>query len=131
VGYYAETLGLPPPEPLSGRFYTVTELTQHLQSAKQTLKLNEELLKLDRCRFMVIDNIGYANRGQQESSVLFELIAHRHEQASIITANQAFSEWHNIFSDKNMTVASVDWLIHHGNIIELEGENYRKKNSST
>jgi DNA replication protein DnaC len=111
-----------------GRFYSATELVQHLQNAKQALKLNEELLKLDRYRFIVIDDIGYVNRDQQETSVLFELIAHRYERASIIiTANQPFSEWHHIFADKSMAVAAVDRLIHHGNIIELEGESYRKK----
>jgi DNA replication protein DnaC len=101
---------------------------QQLQEAKQALKLNETLLKLDRYRFLVIDDIGYVSRDQQETSVLFELIAHRYERATlIITANQPFSEWHSIFADKSMTVAAVDRLIHHAQIIELEGESYRKK----
>jgi len=110
-----------------GRFYGATELVQRLQDAKQALKLNELLLKLDRYRFLIIDDIGYVSRDQQETSVLFELIAHRYERASlIITANQPFSEWHSIFADKSMTVAAVDRLIHHAHIIELEGESYRK-----
>jgi len=110
-----------------GRFYGATELVQHLQEAKQALKLNEALLKLDRYRFIIIDDIGYVSRDQQETSVLFELIAHRYERASlIITANQPFSEWHSIFTDKSMTVAAIDRLIHHANIIQLTGESYRK-----
>ncbi len=113
---------------IRGRFYSATELVQLLQEAKQTLKLNDLLLKLDRYRFIIIDDIGYVSRDQQETSVLFELIAHRYERVSlIITANQPFSEWHSIFADKSMTVAAVDRLIHHGNIIELEGESYRRK----
>lgn len=113
---------------LRGRFYSATELVQLLQEAKQALKLNEFLLKLDRYRFIVIDDIGYVNRDQHETSVLFELIAHRYERASIIvTANQPFSEWHKIFADKSMTVAAVDRLIHHSTIIELKGESYRRK----
>jgi len=112
---------------IRGRFYGATELVQRLQEAKQTLKLNELLLKLDRYRFLIIDDIGYVSRDQQETSVLFELIAHRYERASvIITANQPFSQWHSIFADKSMTVAAVDRLIHHAHIIELEGESYRK-----
>jgi len=114
---------------IRGRFYNATELVQLLQEAKQALKLNELLLKLDRYRFIIIDDIGYVSRDKQETSVLFELIAHRYERVSlIITANQPFSEWHSIFADKSMTVAAVDRLIHHGNIIELEGESYRRKN---
>ena len=112
---------------IRGRFYSATELVQQLQEAKQSLKLNELLLKLDRYRFLIIDDIGYVSRDQQETSVLFELIAHRYERASlIITANQPFSKWHSIFADTSMTVAAVDRLIHHAHIIELEGESYRK-----
>ena len=111
-----------------GRFYGATELVQLLQEAKQALKLNEMLLKLDRYRFIIIDDIGYISRDEQETSVLFELIAHRYERTSIIiTTNQKFSEWDKIFADKSMTVAAIDRLIHHGNIIELEGESYRRK----
>jgi DNA replication protein DnaC len=112
---------------IRGRFYSATELVQHLQEAKHALKLNEALLKLDRYRFLIIDDIGYVSRDQQETSVLFELIAHRYERASlIITANQPFSEWHSIFADKSMTVAAVDRLIHHAHLMELQGESYRK-----
>jgi DNA replication protein DnaC len=103
---------------IRGRFYGATELVQLLQEAKQALKLNELLLKLDRYRFLIIDDMGYVSRDQQETSVLFELIAHRYERASlIITANQPFSQWHSIFADKSMTVAAVDRLIHHAHII--------------
>jgi DNA replication protein DnaC len=113
---------------IRGRFYSATELVQQLQEAKQALKLNELLLRLDRYRFLIIDDIGYVSRDQQETSVLFELIAHRYERASlIITANQPFSQWHSIFADTSMTVAAVDRLIHHAHIIELEGESYRKQ----
>ncbi|MEE8058196.1 MAG: IS21-like element helper ATPase IstB [Pseudomonadales bacterium] len=114
---------------IRGRFYGATELVQRLQEAKQALKLNELLLKLDRYRFIIIDDIGYVSRDLQETSVLFELIAHRYERASlIITANQPFSQWNSIFADTSMTVAAVDRLIHHAHIIELEGEeSYRRK----
>ncbi len=113
---------------IRGRFYGATDLVQQLQEAKQALKLNELLLKLDRYRFLVVDDIGYVSRDQQETSVLFELIAHRYERASlIITANQPFSQWHGIFADTSMTVAAVDRLIHHAHIIELEGESFRRK----
>ena len=113
---------------IRGRFYDATTLVQKLQVAKQVLKFNEFLLKLDRYRFLIIDGIGYVSRDQHETRVLFELIAHRYERASlIITANQPFSQWHSIFADTSMTVAAVDRLIHHAHIIELEGESYRKK----
>jgi DNA replication protein DnaC len=47
---------------IRGRFYGATALVQQLQEAKQALKLNELLLKLDRYRFIIIDDIGYVCR---------------------------------------------------------------------
>jgi len=64
----------------------------------------------------------------EETQVLFEFIAHRYESGSlIITSNQPFSQWNQIFPDSMMTVAAVDRIIHHAHIIEIEGESYRKK----
>jgi len=65
-----------------------------------------------------------------ETSALFELIAHRYESGSlIITSNQPFSEWDSIFSDNMMTVAAIDRLVHHAQIIEIQAESYRKTQS--
>jgi DNA replication protein DnaC len=76
----------------------------------------------------VIDDIGYVKKTESETSVLFELIAHRYESASlIITSNQPFSQWDSIFPDSMMTVAAVDRLVHHATIIGIEGESYRSK----
>ena len=69
----------------------------------------DELSRLDKYRILVLDDIGYIKKDADESSLLFELIAHRYESGSvIITANQAFSEWDNIFQDNMMTVAAID-----------------------
>ncbi len=62
--------------------------------------------------------------------MLFEFIAHRYESGSlIITSNQPFSQWDQIFSDTLMTVAAVDRLIHYATIIEIIGESLEKNNS--
>ncbi len=79
-------------------------------------------------RVLVIDDIGYVKKPEAETSVLFELIAHRYESGSlIITANQPFSAWDQIFPDSMMTVAAIDRLIHHAHILELDGDSYRKQ----
>jgi len=61
-----------------------------------------------------------------ETSVLFELICQRYETGSIIiTANQPFSQWDTIFPGNMMAVASIDRLVHHATVINIEGESYR------
>ena len=66
------------------KFYPATALVQHLQDAKQQLKLQDALNKLDKYQVLIVDDIGYIRKTEQETSVLFELIAHRYERFSLI-----------------------------------------------
>ena len=113
--------------------YTRTsELVQRLQAARQSLQLPQALTKLDRYDLLILDDISYVRKDQAETSVLFELIAERYERRSIlITANQAFSGWDNVFPDPGMTVAAIDRLVHHSTIFELNKvESYRGKEAA-
>lgn len=110
------------------RYYPASALVQELQTAKQGLRLTETLNKLDKYPLLILDDIGYVKRSEAETSVLFELIAHRYEAGSLlITSNQPFSAWDSIFADDMMAVAAIDRLVHHADIIELTGESYRKR----
>jgi DNA replication protein DnaC len=110
------------------KLFPAIALVQQLQQAKRELALMSEMSKLDKYQVIIIDDIGYVKKTDAETQVLFEFIAHRYESGSlIITANQPFSAWDQIFPDSMMTVAAIDRLIHHATIIELEGESYRKQ----
>lgn len=113
--------------------YTRTsELVQRLQAARKNLQLPQALAKLDRYDLLILDDISYVRKDQAETSVLFELIAERYERRSIlITANQAFSGWDQVFPDPGMTVAAIDRLVHHSTIFELNNvESYRSKEAA-
>jgi DNA replication protein DnaC len=104
---------------------------QQLQQAKLHLQLPSALKKLDRFDLVVLDDLGYVKKNEAETSVLFELIAHRYERKSLmITANQPFSQWDAIFSDSMMTVAAVDRLVHHALIVEIQSQSYRKQQAA-
>jgi DNA replication protein DnaC len=110
------------------RHYTTTALVQSLQQAREQLQLEDALQKLDKYRVLILDDFGYVKKSDQETYVLFELIAHRYETGSlIITSNQPFSQWDNIFPDEMMTVAAIDRLVHHANLIEVRSDSYRRK----
>jgi len=110
------------------KFLPATSLVQQLQQAKLQLQLSALLSRLDRYDLLIIDDVGYVKKTEAETSVLFELIAHRYERKSLlITANQPFSQWDSIFSDSMMTVAAIDRLVHHATIIELQAESFRKQ----
>jgi DNA replication protein DnaC len=113
------------------RFYPATALVQELQKARAEFGLSTALERLDRWALLVIDDIGYLRRDEQESSVLFELICHRYERRSLlITANQPFTAWEEIFPNGSMTVAAVDRLVHHCHILEISGASHRRQQAS-
>lgn len=110
------------------KFIAASAIVQQLQQAKQHLRLQDELLKLDKYNLLIVDDVGYVRKTEQETSVLFELIAHRYERHSmIITSNKSFDQWDELFDDSTMTIAAIDRLVHHATIIHCEGESYRRK----
>jgi len=112
-------------------FTATTTLVQKLQQAREQFKLPEMLSRLNRYPLLILDDIGYVKKDEMETSVLFELIAERYENTSIIiTANQPFADWDNIFPDNMMAVAAIDRLIHHATIINIKEESFRKNQAS-
>jgi DNA replication protein DnaC len=106
-------------------FSRTVDLVQRLQVARRELALPAALAKLD---LLVLDDISYVRKDQAETSAMFELIAERYERRSLlITANQPFSAWDQIFPDPAMTVAAIDRLVHHATIFELNVESYRRR----
>jgi DNA replication protein DnaC len=113
-------------------FTRTTDLVQHLQAARQDLKLATAIEKLDKYHLLVLDDLSYVQKSQAETSVIFELISARYERRSLlITANQPFGAWDAIFPDPAMTVAAIDRLVHHSIIMELNTDSYRRKSAET
>lgn len=109
-------------------FSRTTDLVQRLQVARRELALESIIAKLDRYDLLILDDIAYVSKDHAETSVLFELIAARYEQRSLlITANQPFGEWGRIFPDQAMTLAAIDRLVHHSTILEMNVQSYRRK----
>lgn len=109
-------------------FSRTTDMVQRLQAARRDLSLPALIAKLDRLDCLVLDDLGYARKDQAETVVLFELIAERYERRSlIVTCNQPFGAWEQIFPDPAMTVAAIDRLVHHAAILEFNTESYRRR----
>lgn len=112
---------------IRAKWMSATGLVQHLQHAKQELELMSAMTRFDKYRAVVIDDIGYVKKSDAETQVLFEFIAHRYESGSlIVTSNQPFSQWDQIFPDSLMTVAAIDRIIHHATIIEIDKDSFRQ-----
>ena len=93
-------------------FTRTTDLTQRLQMARRDLALESAIAKPDKYHLPILDDFAYATKDQAETSVLFELISARYEQRSmLVTANQPFGQWEDIFPDRAMTLAAIDRLV--------------------
>ena len=70
--------------------------------------------------------MGYLPQGNEESKVLFTLIAERHERRSLsITSNLVFSERERIFTDPRTTAAAIDRVVHYAVIPEFDVPSHR------
>ena len=76
----------------------------------------------------MIDEIGYLSYANRHADLLFEIINRRYEQkTTIVTTNRAFSEWHEVFPNAACVVSLVDRLVHHAEIVTIDGDSYRMK----
>lgn len=112
-------------------FTTCALLVQDLLVAKKELRLKNILKKLGRFKAIIIDDIGYVQQSREEMEILFTLLADRYESSSImLTSNLPFSKWGNIFKDPVTAAASIDRLIHHSVILELNIPSYRTEQAA-
>ena len=111
-------------------FAPAYRLVQDLLAAKRDFDLPRQLRKLDKfdsCSWtLLLDDLGYLPQGNEESEVLFTLIAERYERRSLgITSNLVFSEWERIFANPMATAAAIDRVVHHSVILEFDVPSYR------
>ena len=75
---------------------------------------------------LVVDEVGYLSYGNRHADLLFEIVNRRYEtKPTIVTTNRPFTEWSDVFPTAACVVSIVDRLIHHSEIIVLEGESFR------
>lgn len=108
-------------------YFTPTfKLVQQLLAAKQALRLEAVLKKLDRYAVVAIDDLGYVQQSREEMEVLFTFLAERYERGSVmISSNLVFSQWDQIFKDAMTTMAAIDRLVHHAIILEFDNGSVR------
>jgi len=75
---------------------------------------------------LIIDELWLRPLAQGEPQDLHEIIRQRYEHGStIITSNRAVAEWLPLFGDPLLASATIDRLLHHSHVIDLEGDSYR------
>ena len=76
----------------------------------------------------MIDEVGYLSYSNRYADLLFEIISRRYEtRSTVVTTNKPFSQWSEVFPNAACVVSLVDRLMHHAEMIVIEGQSYRFK----
>lgn len=109
------------------RFITAINLINELTASISDNTFLKCLKRFTRYELLVIDELGYLPVDKQGCDLFFQVISNRYEMGSVIvTTNKPFREWGEIFNgDSILAGAIIDRLVHHGEVIKIEGESYR------
>ena len=109
-------------------FISCHDLITQLNKAHYENKLEARIKHFCRYELLIIDEIGYLPVDKQGANLFFQLIAKRYEKHStIITTNQSFNKWGEVFNDSIIANAILDRLLHHSTVINIKGTSYRIK----
>lgn len=113
---------------ISTYFISCHDLITKLSIAHQENRLKDTLKTFNKYKLLIIDEIGYLPVDKNGANLLFQLITKRYEKSStIITTNQQFSKWGEVFSDNILANAILDRLLHHSYVFNITGDSYRVK----
>lgn len=110
-------------------FATAIDVINHLSAAQQNGRFQQELKKYLKPALLVLDELGYLPIDKRGADLLFQVISHRYERGSmIISTNRAFKDWPEVFNqDATLTSAILDRVLHHAQVVVIEGKSFRMK----
>jgi DNA replication protein DnaC len=109
-------------------FTTAAHLIAVLTKAHAEGRLDEKLKVFTTPRLLIIDEIGYLPIDRLGANLFFQLISRRYERGPmILTSNQSFGAWGEVFGDRIIATAILDRLLHHAVTLNIRGNSYRLK----
>lgn len=113
-------------------FTSLDDMVRQLRAADELGRLNRRMRAYIRPAVLLIDEVGYLPLDRSDANLVFQVISKRYENGPIIlTSNKTFSEWGRVFCDDVLATAILDRLLHHCEVISINGPSYRLKNRLT
>jgi DNA replication protein DnaC len=107
---------------------TASELLNDLAAQEGTSSLQRRLQRYGYPQLLAIDELGYLSYDHRHADLLFEVVTRRYgKKSTLITTNKPFAEWNEVFPSATCVVTLVDRLVHHADILNIEGDSYRLK----
>lgn len=109
-------------------FTTAAAMIATLTRALAEGRLEDKLKVYTVPRLLIIDEIGYLPIERAGANLFFQLISRRYERGPmILTSNQSFGSWGEVFGDRVIAAAILDRLLHHAITVNIRGNSYRLK----
>ena len=118
---------------LAGRtvlFLTAAQLLLDLASQESARALDRRLRYYANVSLLVLDEVGYLAFDNRNADLLFQVVSRRYEKKSLImTTNLVFKDWHSIFPTATCAHALIERVVHHADVVKIEGNSYRLRES--
>ena len=112
-------------------FVTAAQLLLDLGSQESSRALDRRLKHYAKVSLLVVDEVGYLAFDNRNADLLFQVVSRRYEKKSLVlTTNLAFSAWPTVFPNATCATALIDRVIHHADVIAIEGESYRLREAT-
>lgn len=109
-------------------FTTASQLLLDLGAQDSPRALDRRLKHYARAALLVVDEVGYLSYDARNADLLFQVVSRRYEEKSLVlTTNLPFSDWATIFPNAACATALIDRIVHHADIITIEGKSYRRR----
>lgn len=110
------------------KFVRLDQLIDMVDKANDAILLRRLFGTLMLPKLLIIDEMDFYETNLATGTFLFKLLQQRYEKGSVIfTSNKSFDQWGKIFGSHARTLAIIDRIAHHGEIVNIEGESYRIK----
>jgi DNA replication protein DnaC len=107
-------------------FTTAAQLLLDLGAQESSRALDRRLKHYAKASLLVIDEVGYLAFDNRNADLLFHVVSLRYEKKSLIlTTNLLFRDWPTIFPNATCATALIDRVVHHADVIPIEGKSYR------
>lgn len=109
-------------------FISAAQLLLDLGAQESARALERRLKYYAKVGLLLLDEIGFLAFDNRNADLLFQVISRRYERKStVLTTNLAFRDWPTIFPNATCATALIDRVVHHADVIAIEGESYRAR----
>lgn len=109
-----------------GRFYNAQDLLNELYTSLADRTTSRLLKKICNYELIIIDELGYLTLNTEQINIFFKLIDMRYQKKStIITTNLDYTDWYDVFKQKELVDALLDRFRHFCTTIRIDGPSLR------